>query len=117
MTISNFTAGDLCPEHCGSKLYRYDPGILVRIKGQNLASVHKYWVEKLRCASCSCLVSTDIPRHVGTEKYDAAFKAILSLQKYYVAIGVAEWDCFERNSLSDGFMQYFVFIMVLYLVR
>ena len=86
LAISNFMAGDLCPEHCGGKLYRYDPGILVRIKGQNLASVHKYWVEKLRCASCSYLVSADIPEHVGTEKYDAAFKAILALQKYYVAV-------------------------------
>lgn len=86
LAISNLTVGDLCPEHCGGKLYRYEPGILVRIKGQNLAAVHKYWVEKLRCASCSYLVSADIPKHVGTEKYDAAFKAILALQKYYVAI-------------------------------
>jgi len=52
----------------------------------NLAAVHKYWIEKLRCASCSYIVSADIPKHVGTEKYDAAFKAILALQKYYVAV-------------------------------
>ena len=86
LSLSNFTVGDLCPEHCGGKLYRFELGILVRVKGQNLAAVHKYWIEKLRCASCSNLMSADIPKHVGTEKYDAAFKAILALQKYYVAI-------------------------------
>lgn len=82
LAISDFKTGDLCPEQCGGKLYRYDPGILVRIKGQNLAAVHKYWVEKLRCATCGYLMQANIPEQVGKEKYDAAFKAILVLQKY-----------------------------------
>ncbi len=86
LAISELKSGDLCPEHCGGRLYHNEPGILVRVKGQNLAAVHKYWVEKLRCASCGHLVSASIPDHVGKEKYDAAFKAILVLQKYYVAV-------------------------------
>jgi transposase len=56
------------------------------VKGQNLAAVHKYWIEKLRCALCGFLVSADVPDEVGNQKYDAAFKALLTLQKYYVAI-------------------------------
>ncbi len=79
-------AGDLCPTLCGGKLYCIEPGVIVRVKGQNLAAVHKYWIDKLRCASCSYIVKADIPNHVGNEKYDAAFKAILALQKYYVAV-------------------------------
>jgi transposase len=71
---------------CGGKLYVLNPGVIVRVQGQNLAAVHKYWIDKLRCASCSHLISADIPKHVGQEKYDAAFKGILALQKYYVAI-------------------------------
>ena len=82
----NLKPGDICPVKCGGKLYCVEPGVIVRVKGQNLASVHKYWVEKLRCALCGELISANIPSHVGTEKYDAAFKAILVLQKYYVAI-------------------------------
>ena len=35
---------------------------------------------------CSHIISADIPNHIGHEKYDPAFKAILALQKYYVAI-------------------------------
>lgn len=86
LAIPDLKPGDLCPEHCGGRLYRYEPGVLVRIKGQNLAAVHKYWIEKLRCATCGHLVQADVPHHVGQEKYDSAFKAILVLQKYYVAV-------------------------------
>jgi hypothetical protein len=86
LSHAEYKAGDLCPMLCGGKLYFIEPGVIVRVKGQNLAAVHKYWIDKLRCASCSYIFSADIPNHVGTEKYDAAFRAILALQKYYVAI-------------------------------
>lgn len=86
LTAAEYKAGDPCPMLCSGRLYSIEPGVIVRVKGQNLAAVHKYWVDKLRCASCSYIVSADIPCHVGAEKYDAAFKAILALQKYYVAV-------------------------------
>jgi hypothetical protein len=99
LTIADFNVGDLCPENCGGKLYRYEPGVLVRVKGQNLAAVHKYWVEKLRCATCGYLVSADVPADVGAEKYDAAFKSVLALQKYYVAVP------FNRQSYFQSLLQ------------
>jgi transposase len=86
LSIADFKASDLCPENCGGKLYCFEPGIIVRVKGQNIAAVHKYWIQKLRCALCGHIISADISSHVGNEKYDNAFKAILALQKYYVAI-------------------------------
>jgi len=86
LAITDFIAGDSCPVNCGGRLCRYEPGIIVRIKGQNLAAVHKYWIQKLRCATCGYLVQANIPEEIGKEKYDAAFKAILVLQKYYVAV-------------------------------
>lgn len=82
----NLKPGDFCPAQCGGKLYHVEPGIIVRVKGQNLAAVHKYRIEKLRCSLCGELISADVPLHVGVQKYDAAFKAILALQKYYVAV-------------------------------
>jgi transposase len=86
LCIPALKTGDLCPAQCGGKLYRIEPGVLVRVKGQNLAAVHKYWIEKLRCALCGYLVSADVPAEIGNQKYDTAFKALLALQKYYVAI-------------------------------
>lgn len=86
LSITDFKAGDFCPLDCGGKLYCFEPGVIVRVRGQNIASVHKYWIQKLRCALCSHIISADIPSHVGNEKYDSTFKAILALQKYFVAI-------------------------------
>ncbi|HAU3965746.1 TPA: transposase [Legionella pneumophila] len=99
LAIADFNIGDLCPENCGGKLYRYEPGVLVRVKGQNLAAVHKYWVEKLRCVTCGYLVTADVPDDVGTEKYDATFKSALALQKYYVAVP------FNRQSYFQSLLQ------------
>lgn len=31
LPITDYKAGDLCPEYCGGRLYSYEPGILVRI--------------------------------------------------------------------------------------
>ncbi|KGP62324.1 hypothetical protein EP47_01770 [Legionella norrlandica] len=50
--MESLSAGQLCPHRCGGRLYSINPGILINIKGQNLASVDKYWIEKLRCALC-----------------------------------------------------------------
>lgn len=86
LLTTEYKAGNPCPMLCGGKLYSIEPGVIVRVKGQNLAAVHKYWIDKLRCALCGYIISADIPRHVGDEKYDATFKAILALQKYYVAV-------------------------------
>ena len=43
------SAGHLCTRSCGGKLYPINPGIIINIKGKNLASVDKYWIEKPRC--------------------------------------------------------------------
>lgn len=86
LIITKLKASDFCPLDCGGKLYNFEPGVIVRVRGQNIASVHKYWIQKLRCTLCGHIISADIPSHVGNEKYDTAFKAILTLQKYYVAV-------------------------------
>jgi hypothetical protein len=86
IALESLSAGQSCPHHCGGKLYSINLGILINIKGQNLASVDKYWIEKLRCALCNEVFSADIPTHVHQEKYHPSFKAILALQKYYMAM-------------------------------
>lgn len=77
LSIPDLETGDLCPTQCGGKLYHIEPGILVRVKGQNLAAVLKFWIEKLRCALCGYLVSADVPDEVGNQKYDVTFKVII----------------------------------------
>lgn len=93
--LETLSAGYLCPRSCGGKLYPINPGIIVNIKGQNLASVNKYWVEKLRCALCNEVFSADIPSHVDKEKYHPSFKAMLALQKYYLGMPFHRQEYFQ----------------------
>ena len=105
LKLFNLTAGDACPSLCGGTLSQYRPGDFVRIKGQNFVEVVRYTVEKLRCNLCGVLYVPEIPIEVGTEKYDASFKAILAMQKYYLAVPFYRQENFQRMlgfPLSDA---------------
>ena len=80
-----YKAGDDCPLECGGKLYNIEPGIVMRIYGQSEADVVRYEVEKLRCSSCLKVFSADT-EHIGEEKYDEEFKAILATRKYFAGM-------------------------------
>lgn len=105
LTINGMQIGDPCPLDCGGILQEYEPGILVRIRGQNFADVSKYVVEKLRCNLCETLVTADIPAAVGDKKYDTSFIAMLMLMKYYIGIPFYRQENFQRMldfPLSDS---------------
>ncbi len=99
LNIEGLKSGDLCPLNCGGKVYTFRPNIpkvLLRIVGQQMAEVHKIKVERLRCNLCHYLVQAQIPAWVGTEKYDASFKSMLVLLKYYVAIPLYRQENFQK---------------------
>jgi transposase len=101
LEIEGLNIGDKCPvELCNGKLYEFEPQkprVLVRIKGQNFADVYKYVVERFRCNLCGLLIQADIPKDIGKEKYDPSFKALLALQKYYVAVPFYRQEAFQRT--------------------
>ena len=94
--LLSLTVGDFCPTLCGGKLGSYKPGVIIRVKGQNFARVYRYTVNKLRCNLCGVIIGAELPAQVGTEKYDASFKAILALMKYYMAIPFYRQENFQR---------------------
>lgn len=97
LKLNGYTVNQPCPlPPCQGKLRYYQPGVLIRVRGQNFASVTEYKVEKLRCDTCNYLFVADIPSEVGNEKYDASFKAILALQKYYVAVPFYRQQSFQK---------------------
>ncbi len=87
--------GEPCPLACGGKLYRLEPGILVNIKGQSLASVDKYWLEKLRCTLCNEVFKANIPKEACHEKYHPSFKSMLALQKCHMAMPFHRQEHFQ----------------------
>jgi len=78
--------GEACPEVCGGKLTTLPPGMVVKITGQSFARVTKYKVEKLRCNLCGIQINASMPITLCDDKYDAAFKAQLSMLKYYMGL-------------------------------
>jgi transposase len=101
----DYQVGDPCPTLCGGKLRYYSPGILIRIAGDNIAHVTRYTMIKLRCNLCDIIIKPTLPDNIGKDKYDASFKAMLALQKYYVAVPFHRQEHFQAMlgfSLSDA---------------
>ena len=88
--------GDPCPQACGGKLYHIDPGIFIRVLGQNIAKVMRYEVEKLRCNLCGLVVKAEVPDEVKAGKYDFRFKSILAVQKYYGGFPFYRQEDFQK---------------------
>ncbi len=86
LTIPYLTAGMPCPSECNGRLYDFKPDIIIRIKGQQMAGVHRYTIEKLRCNLCGEIISASLPEDISKDKYDANFKAQISIQKYFMGM-------------------------------
>ena len=89
-------AGDPCPDECGGALYNIPPGIFIRVKGQNIVKVVQYEAEKLRCALCGMIFKADLPEDVGPDKYDARFKSVLAVQKYFGGMPFFRQEHFQK---------------------
>ena len=78
----SFKEGDACPECPKGKLYKWTPGVIVRVKGQAPLAATVYKLEKLRCNLCGEVFTASAPEGVGEEKYDASSAAMIALLKY-----------------------------------
>ena len=87
---------DPCPESCGGKLYPVEPGVIIRIVGQDIAKVTRYHIQKLRCNTCGLLVKVSLPSEVSPKKYNDRFKAILAVQKYFVGVPFFRQEAFQE---------------------
>lgn len=96
VSVIDLAVGDDCPKACGGKLKRHKPGNVTRITGQNFAKVIIYKQEKLRCNLCDYLISAQLPDSAGKEKYDASFKSMLALQKYYVSVPFYRQEKYQK---------------------
>ena len=99
-----YKAGDECPLECSGRLYNIEPGIVMRIYGQSEAKVVKYEVEKLRCSSC-LEVFTANSEHIGNEKHDENFKAIIATKKYFAGMPLyrqEQYFAMQGVPLSDS---------------
>lgn len=91
--------GGLCPEEaCGGKLYEIkDAPMVIRIEGHPIASAKRYQLQSLRCSICQTIFTAPLPEGVHpTEKYDARFKSLLLINKYFTAV-----PFYRQEALQD----------------
>ena len=88
--------GNLCPQGCVGKLYSIEPGVVIRVVGQDLAKAIRYHIQKLRCSACGLIVKASLPPEASEGKYDYRFKAILAVQKYFVGVPFYRQEDFQE---------------------
>ena len=84
--LEPFAPGDLCPDCRRGRLYAMPPLVRLRFTGQPLASVTRYEVERLRCASCGELFVAHLPPEAGSERYDVSLKVMLAVSHYFLGL-------------------------------
>ncbi|MBF0315382.1 MAG: IS66 family transposase, partial [Oligoflexia bacterium] len=79
--------GDPCPLGCGAKVYKYDPGVYVRVTGAPLFSATVYQTQKYRCNGCQAIFEAELDKKVKAEsKYD--MKAIVNIAMAKFELGI-----------------------------
>ena len=79
--LCDLKSGEVCPECEKGKVYPWEPGTYIRIKGSAplVAEVHR--TEKLRCNLCGKIFEADF-QGKDNGKFDAQAKAIIALLHY-----------------------------------
>jgi hypothetical protein len=72
--------------HCTGRVYAIKPGNIIRVVGGSMAEAKHYIIDKYRCNLCGTTFAASLPDEIGTEKYDAKFKALLVVHKYYLGL-------------------------------
>jgi transposase len=76
--------GDLCPDCGRGRWYAMAPLVRLCFTGQPLASVTRYELERLRCASCGELFVAHLPPEAPSERYDVSLKVMLAVSHYFL---------------------------------
>jgi hypothetical protein len=82
LAVDTHHVGSHCD--CGGRLYAYGESAVIRITGQSIAKVTQLNCEQLRCNGCGDIITARLPAEFQFDKYSASFKAVLSMQKYYL---------------------------------
>lgn len=78
--------GALCPTCQDGQLYAMLPLVRLRFTGEALASVTRYELERLRCASCGDIFVAHLPPEAPRERYDVSLKVMLAVSHYFLGL-------------------------------
>ena len=101
--LETFQSGMACPDcHCG-RLYKYEPGKLLRVTGHAPFEATQHITEQLRCNACQELQTAPLPAEVladgeANQQYAYSARALMVIHKFYSGI-----PYHHQGNLADTF--------------
>jgi len=89
--LTSLNKGDECPECLTGKVYKTEPGSLLRITGQSPFKPEQHVLERLRCNTCGAYFTAPLPEDVLTDgssaqKYGYSARALMAIYKYFAGL-------------------------------
>ena len=83
--------GDNCPECLTGKVYKTEPGTLLRITGQSPFTPEQHVMERLRCNTCGAYFTAPLPDEVlddghEQQKYGYSARSLMAIHKYFAGL-------------------------------
>jgi transposase len=103
--IIEYQKGQLCPGCQRGKLYKYEPGQLLRITGHAPYEATQHITEQLRCNLCQEIYKAPLPESIledgdANQKYGYSARALMVLSKFYSGL-----PYYHQGGLSEIFGQ------------
>jgi transposase len=89
--LKDFKKGDVCPECHGGKLYKFEPGRLLRVSGHGPFEATQHITERVRCNACQEVITAKLPESVladgeVNQQYGYSARALMALNKFFSGI-------------------------------
>ena len=89
--LTEMSKGDTCAECLAGKVYKTEPGSLLRITGQSPFKPEQHVMERLRCNTCGAYFTAALPDEVLTDgssaqKYGYSARSLMAIYKYFAGL-------------------------------
>tara|TARA_R110001592_G_scaffold408_3_gene2292 strand:- start:1713 stop:2957 length:1245 start_codon:yes stop_codon:yes gene_type:complete len=90
-SLVDIKKGDTCVECLTGKVYKTEPGSLLRITGQSPFKPEQHVMERLRCNTCGAYFTASLPTNVLTDgsvsqKYGYSARSLMAIYKYFAGL-------------------------------
>ena len=89
--LKDLNKGDSCIECLTGKVYKTEPGSLLRITGQSPFKPDQHVMERLRCNTCGAYFTAPLPIEVladglSNQKYGYSARSLMAIYKYFAGL-------------------------------
>ena len=100
-----YSKGQCCPDCGRGKLYKHEPGNLLRVTGHLPYEAVQHVTEQLRCNACQVIHKAPLPKEVledgdSNQKYGYSARALMVIDKFYSGL-----PYYHQGNLAEIFGQ------------